>query len=60
MEGLLPLGFWNNLTKHLPDASFEDFTRDFTDFVLLKSDEELALLRYAARVSFTGVLVRRR
>jgi Xaa-Pro aminopeptidase len=50
-EGLLPLGFWRNLIKELPDAEIEDLTRPFTDFVLVKSDEELALLRYAAEVS---------
>ena len=50
-EGLIPLGFWRNLTGALPDATFEDFTLDFTDFVLVKSDEEIALLRHAARVS---------
>ena len=50
-EGLLPLGFWNSLNAALPDATFEDFTRPFTDFVLIKSEEELALLRYAAAVS---------
>ncbi len=50
-EGLLPLGFWRNLIKELPDAQIEDLTRPFTDFVLVKSDEELALLRFAAEVS---------
>ena len=50
-EGLLPLGFWTNLNDALPDAAFDDFTRDFTDFMLIKSDEEMALLRYAAKVS---------
>jgi Xaa-Pro aminopeptidase len=29
----------------------EDFTRDLTDFMLVKSAEEIALLRFAARVS---------
>ncbi|HXQ50634.1 MAG TPA: M24 family metallopeptidase [Stellaceae bacterium] len=51
MEGLLPLGFHRALVAGLPDAAFADFTRDFTDFLLVKSDEELALLRFAARVS---------
>ncbi len=50
-EGLLPLGFHANLTRSLPAAAIEDFTRDFTDFILVKSDEELALLRHAARAS---------
>lgn len=35
----------------MPEARLEDFTRDFTDFMLVKSAEELALLRYAASVS---------
>lgn len=51
MEGLLPLGFYNNLTRTLPGARIEDFTQDFTDFMLVKSEEEIALLRFAARVS---------
>ena len=51
MEGLLPLGFWNNLTRQLPEAIFEDLTGAFTDLLLVKSAEELDLLRYAARVS---------
>lgn len=50
-EGLLPLGFWRNLTEALPDAEIDDMTRPFTDFILVKSDEELALLRHAAAVS---------
>ena len=51
MEGLLPLGFHKNLLAQLPNADIVDFTRDYTDFILVKSDEEIALLRYAAAVS---------
>jgi Xaa-Pro aminopeptidase len=51
MEGLLPVGFLASLKGTLPKASFEDFTRDMTDFMLVKSEDELALLRFAARVS---------
>lgn len=50
-EGLLPLGFWNNLVKALPRARLEDFTQDFTDFMLVKSAEEIALLRHGAGVA---------
>jgi Xaa-Pro dipeptidase len=50
-EGLLPLGFYRNLTTALPRLQIEDFTRDLTDFMLVKSVEEIALLRFAARVS---------
>ena len=51
VEGLLPLGFHSNLVKALPDAAIGDFTLAFTDFMLVKSAEENALLRFAARVS---------
>lgn len=51
MEGLIPLGFHSNLVKALPGASIGDFTLAFTDFMLVKSAEEQALLRFAARVS---------
>lgn len=51
MEGLLPLGFHASFVRELPRARVVDFTRDFTDFMLVKSDEEIALLRFAARVS---------
>ncbi|MEI6201510.1 MAG: M24 family metallopeptidase [Enhydrobacter sp.] len=50
-EGLLPLGFHTNLVKALPDAMIGDFTLAFTDFMLVKSDQEIALLRFAAKVS---------
>jgi Xaa-Pro dipeptidase len=50
-EGLLPLGFHRNLTRELPQLQIGDFTRDLTDFMLVKSAEEIALLRFAARVS---------
>lgn len=50
-EGLLPLGFYRNLTRELPELQLDDFTQAFTDFMLVKGAEEIALLRFAARVS---------
>ncbi|MFI5000251.1 MAG: hypothetical protein ACHQK9_10280, partial [Reyranellales bacterium] len=50
-EGLLPLGFHTSFVKALPEATIGDFTLAFTDFMLVKSAEEIALLRFAARVS---------
>lgn len=50
-DGLLPLGFWRGLNERCPGARFVDFTRDLTDFMLVKSPEELQLLRHAAQVS---------
>jgi Xaa-Pro dipeptidase len=57
MEGQLPLGFYKSLSAALPQAQFEDFTSDLTDFMLIKSEEELVLLRFAARVSEQACLV---
>jgi Xaa-Pro aminopeptidase len=51
MEGLLPLGFYRHLTEAFPAHELVDFTQAYTDFILVKSAEELALLRFAARVS---------
>jgi Xaa-Pro dipeptidase len=50
-EGLLPLGFHTSFTKALPDATIGDFTTAFTDFMLVKSAQEITLLRFAAKVS---------
>ncbi len=50
-EGLVPLGFYRHLVDALPAAEMVDFTQAFTDFMLVKSEEELQLLRFAARVS---------
>ena len=50
-EGLLPLGFHTSFVKALPEATIGDFTLSFTDFMLVKSEQEIALLRFAAKVS---------
>lgn len=51
MEGLLPHGFWASLTAAAPQAKMEDFTQAYTDFMLVKSAEEIALLRFGAGVA---------
>ncbi|TFL15529.1 aminopeptidase P family protein [Pusillimonas caeni] len=50
-EGLVPYGFYKNLSTALRDVEVVDFTRDFMNFIHLKSDEEIALIRFAAGVS---------
>lgn len=50
-EGLVPHGFMKNLVASLPQAVIEDFTQDYTDFMLVKSAEEIALLRHGAAVA---------
>lgn len=39
-----------DLAKQLPDASFVDFYLTYCDMLLVKSEEELALARYVARI----------
>jgi Xaa-Pro aminopeptidase len=56
MEGLLPLGFHQSLVAALDGIELLDFTRDFTDFILVKSPEEIELLRFAAHVSDQAAL----
>ena len=51
MEGLLPFSFHKHLVETLPAIELADFTQTFTDFMLVKSAEEVQLLRFAARVS---------
>ncbi len=50
-EGLIPVRFYQNLIAGLGAIEVVDFTGDFTDFILFKSKEELALFRFAADVS---------
>ena len=50
-EGLVPYGFYKNLTTALAGTEVVDFTRELLDFMHVKSDEEIALIRFAAGVS---------
>jgi Xaa-Pro aminopeptidase len=50
-EGLVPFRFYQNLVAGLGAIEVVDFTDDFTNFMLFKSKEELALFRFAADVS---------
>jgi Xaa-Pro aminopeptidase len=50
-EGLVPHGFYVSLTKALKDVEIVDFTKDLLNLVHIKSDEEIALIRFAAQVS---------
>ena len=50
-EGLVPYNFHQHITTQLPHVEIVDFTHHLTDFILVKSEEELALMRFAAQVS---------
>ena len=49
--GAIPANFWMELTAALPRARWEDISEEFSQLMLVKSDEELAQIRYAARAA---------
>ena len=49
--GAIPANFWMELTAALPKARWEDVSEEFSHLMLVKSDEELAQVRYAARAA---------
>jgi Xaa-Pro aminopeptidase len=49
--GAIPANFWMELTAALPQARWEDISEEFSHLMLVKSDEELAQVRYAARAA---------
>jgi len=49
--GAIPANFWNELTAALPKARWEDVSEEFSHLMLVKSEEELAQVRYAARAA---------
>jgi Xaa-Pro aminopeptidase len=46
--GAIPANFWIELTAALPQARWQDISEEFSHLMLVKSDEELAQVRYAA------------
>ncbi len=48
--GFIPYPFWHDLTQELKDADFEEVSQPFVEMMLVKSQEELALVRYAAQI----------
>lgn len=49
--GAIPANFWAEFTAALPKAQFEDISEEFSHLMLVKSDEEMAQVRYAARAA---------
>ncbi|HLH96366.1 MAG TPA: M24 family metallopeptidase [Xanthobacteraceae bacterium] len=46
--GAIPANFWEELTTALPRARWQDISEEFSHLMLVKSDEEMAQVRYAA------------
>jgi len=51
MYGAIPAKFWSEFTAALPEAQCEDLSEEFSHLMLVKSEEELAQVRYAARAA---------
>ncbi len=46
--GAIPANFWQEFSAALPKARFDDISEEFSHLMLVKSDEEMAQVRYAA------------
>ncbi len=49
-EGFISYRMWTSILESLPSATFIDVSKAYCDLVLVKSEEELALVRYSAWV----------
>jgi Xaa-Pro aminopeptidase len=49
--GAIPANFWAEITAALPNVVWNDISEEFSHLMLVKSDEELAQVRYAARAA---------
>src|SRR6266700_1771564 len=57
MYGAIPANFWMELGTALPKAQWEDISEEFSYLMLVKSDEEMAQVRYAARAAVAACRV---
>src|SRR3954453_12193705 len=49
--GSIPAAFWMDFSGALPKLQFRDFSEEFSHLMLVKGEEELAQMRYAARAA---------
>jgi Xaa-Pro aminopeptidase len=57
--GAIPANFWNEITSALPKAQWTDISEEFSYMMLVKSEEELAQVRYAAHAAEAACKVSR-
>jgi len=50
-EGYIPYNTWCNILDNFPNAKFQEVTTDFCKLMLVKSDEELQMVRRAAQIA---------
>jgi Xaa-Pro aminopeptidase len=51
MYGAVPAWFWLELTAAVPKVEWKELSEEFSHLMLVKSEEELAQMRYAARAA---------
>lgn len=51
VHGAIPAWWWQEFTQALPGVTIQDISGPFSELMLVKSEEELALVRYAARAA---------
>ncbi len=49
-EGFFPYKTWAYVLKELPHATFHDLSKAFAEMMLVKSEEELGIMRYSAGI----------
>jgi Xaa-Pro aminopeptidase len=49
-EGYIPFKTWSFIRENLPKARFVEMSADFFELMLTRSSEEVALIRYAAKI----------
>jgi Xaa-Pro aminopeptidase len=49
-DGIVPYPTWSAVLSGLPDARFRDMTWEMRELMLVKSDEEMAVLRHCGRI----------
>jgi Xaa-Pro aminopeptidase len=59
MNGAIPANWWRQFTEALPHATFEDVSVPYSDLMLVKTERELALIRYAAQAAESACVVMR-
>jgi Xaa-Pro aminopeptidase len=55
--GSIPAAFWMDFSAALPSLQHRDFSEEFSHLMLVKSEEELAQMRYAAAAAEAGCRV---
>jgi len=50
MEGIIPYMTWSSILEKLPQATFVDVSMPFAEMIMVKSEEELRMVRISAEI----------